>query len=145
MAELFDFSFSFHSLAAVLKRFNVNQFFGFMHPSVSCPSSLFVHFKSFFNVFCVSSVVAAVFALEYVNVVVGQTSSLKGQLKPFRSCLKKLHLTRLVVRAVSAVLLDSATRHSLYRLCTVHGKSFNRNTTILTSDASNRKTTILAT
>lgn len=77
VAERFDLSFSSNSLTTALKLFDVNQFFRFMHSGVSCSSSLLVHFKSLFHVFCVSSVVATVLTEKNVNIV-GQSSSLKG-------------------------------------------------------------------
>jgi hypothetical protein len=69
VAERFDSPFSPHSVAAALKLFDVNQFFRFMHLGVFRASPFLVHFKSFFHVFCVSSVVAAVLTAKNVNIV----------------------------------------------------------------------------
>lgn len=74
VAERFNFSFSFHGIASAVELFHVHYFRRLMHSCVSGALTFFVLFNPMFHVFSVSSVVAAVFTKNDVNVI-GHSSS----------------------------------------------------------------------
>jgi len=69
MTKRFDFPLSFHSLAAAIEHFYVNNLLRLMHPCVSGASTLLMLFKSIFYIRAVSSIIAAIFAEKDVNIV----------------------------------------------------------------------------